>query len=96
MIKKINTFFFTSVFANSNNHHSLFRIISSKRRVSFKHLFAMPKHAYVFWELFTLLVAFFLPTKCLSSCALEKLARMLKSLCITANLYKREGFALLC
>ena len=59
MIKKINTFFFTSVFANSKNHHTLFRLISSKRRVSFKHLFAMPKHAYVFWELFTVLVAFF-------------------------------------
>ena len=59
MIKNINTFFFTSVFANSKNHHPLFRLISSKRRVSFKQRFAIPKHAYVFWELFTVLVAFF-------------------------------------
>ena len=61
MIKKINTFFFTSVFTNSKNHHPLFRLISSKRRVSFKHRFAMPKHAYFFWELFTVLVAFSYP-----------------------------------
>ena len=51
--------FFTSVFANSKNHHPLFRFISSKRRVSFKQRFAIPKHAYVFWELFTILVAFY-------------------------------------
>ena len=57
--KKYQHIFFTSVFANSKNHHPLFRLISSKRRVSFKQRFAIPKHAYVFWELFTVLVAFF-------------------------------------
>ena len=59
--KDQHIFFFTSVFANSKNHHPLFRFISSKRRVSFKQRFAIPKHAYVFWELFTVLVAFFYP-----------------------------------
>ena len=39
----------------------LFSHISSKRRVSFKQRFAIPKYAYVFWELFTVLVAFFYP-----------------------------------
>ena len=57
--KDQHIFFFTSVFANSKNHHPLFRFISSKRRVGFKQRFAIPKHAYVFWELFTVLVAFF-------------------------------------
>ena len=108
--KKDQHIFFTSVFANSKNHHTLFRLISSKRRVSFKYLFAMPKHAYVFWELFTILVAFFTHKMFALLCRgemlscdktqftlkIEKFARMLKSLCITGNLYKGKGFALLC